>query len=281
MPPDSPGAAPAAAPPLIELDRASAVRGQVRVLDQLSLRIDQGQHTALLGPNGCGKSTLIKLLTRELYPLARADAPPPVRLLGQARWQVDRLRSQLGIVTGDFGANLAAMPELSVEDAVVTGLFASFVVPPFREVTAAQRAQAREALERTHALHLRDRVYAELSTGEARRVLIARALVNRPQALLLDEPSTGLDLVARGRLLAALRGLAVQGVTLVLVTHHIEELVPEIGRVVLLRAGRIVADGPREDVLTPQRLSDAFGGPVRVWRERDARGDHHYLAAAG
>src|SRR5690606_6510098 len=143
----------------------------------------------------------------------RSEGPPPVRILGQSRWQVDRLRTHLGIVTGDFGANLATMPGLSVEDAVLTGLFASFVVPPFREVGSAQRAQALEALERTHALHLRARVYAELSTGEARRVLIARALVNRPRALLLDEPGTGLDVVARARLLATLRALAQQGVT--------------------------------------------------------------------
>ena len=279
--PDPPTATDAIRPPLIELDRASVVRGQVRVLHELSLRIDPGQHTALLGANGCGKSTLIKLLTRELYPLARADGPAPVRLLGQARWQVDRLRSQLGIVTGDFGANLAGMPELTVEDAVLSGLFASFVLPPFREIDAGMRQRAAEALERAHALPLRRRLYAELSTGEARRVLIARALVNRPQALLLDEPGTGLDPVARGRLLAMLRELARAGTTLVLVTHHIEEIVPEIERVIVLRQGRIFADGSRADMLDSALLSAAFDGPVRVWREPDAHGDAHYLAAAG
>ncbi len=268
-------------PPLIELDRASVVRGQVRVLHELSLRIDQGRHTAVLGANGCGKSTLIKLITRELYPLARADGTPPVQVLGQSRWQVDRLRSQLGIVTGDFGAHLADMPELTAEGAVLSGLFASFVVPPFREITDDMRRRAAEALERAHALPLRQRLYAELSTGEARRVLIARALVNRPQALLLDEPGTGLDLVARGHLLAMLRDLARQGVTLVLVTHHIEEIVAEIERVVVLQAGRILADGPRHEVLTGERLSQAFGGPVRVWRETDPHGHENYLAAAG
>src|SRR5690606_17419467 len=102
-------------PALIELDRATVVRGQVRVLDGFSLRIGQGEHTAILGPNGCGKSTLIKLVTRELYPLARAGEAPPVRVLGRARWQVDRLRSQLGIVTGDFGATLAGLDGLSAE----------------------------------------------------------------------------------------------------------------------------------------------------------------------
>jgi len=278
----SPGAAPdAARPPLIELDRASVIRGQVRVLHELSLRIDQGQHTAVLGANGCGKSTLIKLITRELYPLARAGGPPPVQVLGQARWQVDRLRSQLGIVTGDFGAHLADMPQLTAEEAVLSGLFASFVVPPFREISDDMRERAIEALDRAHALPLRRRLYAELSTGEARRVLIARALVNRPQALLLDEPGTGLDLVARGHLLAMLRTLARQGVTLVLVTHHIEEIVPEIERVVVLQAGRVLADGPRRATLTGELLSQAFGGPVRVWQEDDLHGHAHYLATAG
>ena len=270
-----------ARPALIELDRASVIRGQVRVLDELSLRIELGGHTALLGPNGCGKSTLIKLITRELYPLARAGDVPPVRVLGQSRWQVDRLRSQLGIVSSDFGTNLAQMDELSVEDAVLSGLFASFVIPTFIEITQEQRQQARQALERSHALHLRERLYAELSTGEARRVLIARALINRPLALLLDEPTAGLDLVARGQLLGMLRELARDGVTLILVTHHIEEIVPEINRIILLKGGRVLADGTRAELLERDRLSEAFGGMVRVWHDTDAAGDRHYLATAG
>jgi iron complex transport system ATP-binding protein len=256
-----------AATPLIELDRASVVRGQVRVLHALSLRIALGQHTAILGPNGCGKSSFIKLITRELYPLARAGEEAPVRVLGQSRWQVDRLRSQLGIVTGDLSVNLADMPGLDVESAVLSGFFASYVVPPHREVTQAMRDRAREALQLAHALPLLQRPYAELSAGETRRVLIARALVNRPQALLLDEPSTGLDLVARQHLLATMRDLARQGITLVLVTHHIEEIVPEIERVILLRDGQVYADGTREELLADAPLSAVFGGPVRVRRD--------------
>lgn len=250
--------------PLIELDRASVTRGQVRVLHELSLSIAMGQHTAILGPNGCGKSSFIKLITRELYPLARAGGDAPVKVLGQTRWQVDRLRSQLGIVTGDLSGNLADMPGLSVESAVISGFFASYVIPPHREVTDAMRERALEALTLARALPLLERPYAELSAGETRRVLIARALVNRPQALLLDEPSTGLDLIARQHLVDTMRDLARQGITLVLVTHHIEEIVPEIERVVLLRGGRIFADGHRETLLRDEPLSAVFDGPVRV-----------------
>ncbi|MDG2523952.1 ATP-binding cassette domain-containing protein [Stenotrophomonas sp. HITSZ_GD] len=250
--------------PLIELDRASVTRGQVRVLHELSLSIAMGQHTAILGPNGCGKSSFIKLITRELYPLARAGGDAPVKVLGQTRWQVDRLRSQLGIVTGDLSGNLADMPGLSVESAVISGFFASYVIPPHREVTDAMRERAREALALARALPLLERPYAELSAGETRRVLIARALVNRPQALLLDEPSTGLDLIARQHLVDTMRDLAREGITLVLVTHHIEEIVPEIERVVLLRAGRIFADGHPQVLLRDEPLSAVFDGPVRV-----------------
>lgn len=255
---------PASSVPLIELDRACVIRGQVRVLHDLSLRIEQGQHTALLGPNGCGKSSFIKLVTRELYPLAHGDGTVAVRVLGQNRWQVDRLRSQLGIVTGDLSSNLSDMPGLTVEEAVLTGFFASFVVPAFREVTPEMRERARETLAMTGALPLLQRGYAELSAGETRRVLIARALVNRPQALLLDEPSTGLDLIAREQLIATMRELARQGITLVLVTHHIEEIIPEIERVVMLRGGKILADGPRAELLRNGPLSELFGGPIRV-----------------
>lgn len=254
------------ATPLIELDRATVVRGDATVLHALSLRIDAGQHTAILGPNGCGKSTFIKLINRELYPLAR-EGEAPVKILGQDRWNVSALRTQLGLVTGDLTRDLQDMPGLSVEEAVLTGFFASFVLPLDSEITDAMHQRAHEALQRMHATTLAQRAVAEISTGEMRRVLIARALVHRPQALLLDEPTTGLDLVAQHRLLGLLGDLAREGVTLVLVTHHIEEIVPEIDRVILLRNGSVYADGNRAKTLTSENLSAVFGGALQVRQE--------------
>ena len=192
----SPAATPPLAP-LFELDRATVVRGATRVLHDLSLRIPLGQHTAILGPNGCGKSTFIKLISRELYPLAR-EGDAPVKVFGLRRWNVNELRNRLGLVTSDLTRDLQQMPYLRAEDAVITGFFSSFVVPPHRQVDADMRAKARHALEQVRATPLADRQVAELSTGEMRRVLIARALVHEPQALLLDEPTAGLDLWPAG-----------------------------------------------------------------------------------
>ncbi len=262
-------------PPLIELDAASVLRGGQRALDAVSLRLPQGRHTAILGPNGCGKSTFLQLVTRQLYPLAHADGRPAVRILGEHLWDVRAIRSRLGIVTGAMHDDLASLPELQVED-VVLGAFDARLAPlPADEATPAMLAQAAQALARVDATRLAGRAYATLSTGEARRVLVARALVHGPSALLLDEPTTGLDPVARHRLLQSLRGLARGGVTLVLATHHFEELVPEIGHVVLLRGGRVVADGPRAQVLDDALLSQAFGAPLSL----DAQGHVNLLDA--
>ena len=255
-----------AAVPLIELDRATVVRGDAVVLQALTLRIEAGQHTAILGANGCGKSTFIKLISRELYPLAR-EGQTPVQVMGRSRWNINQLRTQLGVVTGDLTRDLQDMPGLTVEEAVLTGFFASLMLPPDAEVSEAMRAGASDALARVGASALAQRQVNGISTGEMRRVLIARALVHRPQALLLDEPTAGLDLVAQGDFLQLMRELAQQGITLVLVTHHIEEIIEEIDRVILLRAGAVYADGDRAKTLTSENLSAVFAGALRVRRE--------------
>ncbi|KRF01947.1 ABC transporter ATP-binding protein [Frateuria sp. Soil773] len=252
--------------PLLELDEASVMLGARHVLDRLSLRIRLGEHTALLGANGSGKSTLVKLIDRQLYPLARDDGRPSVRIFGRDRWSVAELRGLLGIVSPAQQADYAGEHGLTAYDAVVSAFFAARVPGLDQRIDAAMAARAGEALARMHVAHLAERPLASLSTGEARRVLIARALVHRPRALLLDEPCSGLDLVSRRHFLDALRELAQAGTTLLLVTHHIEEIVPEIGHVAMLRHGRLLHHGAKHALLDEARLGETFGQPVQVER---------------
>jgi iron complex transport system ATP-binding protein len=253
--------------PVLELTDATVVLGEVRVLDGLTLTIRGGEHTAIAGPNGAGKSTLMKLLTLQLYPLASASGTPPIRVFGEDRWDVFDLRSRLGIVSADLHdsfvrGNLSG--PISGRDAVLSGFFASQGVFGHQRATDTMRRQADKALESMDVAHLASKVMGEMSTGEARRVLIARALVRKPQALVLDEPTRGLDLVARHRFMERVRAIARQGTTIVLVTHHIDEIIPEIGRVILLRGGRVACDGPKSRVLTAKHLSKTFGAPLKV-----------------
>jgi iron complex transport system ATP-binding protein len=253
---------------LLELNNASVILGATRVLDRLTLSIAVGEHTAILGPNGAGKSTFIKLLTLQQYPATQESASdphgadlPPIRVFGQARWDVFALRSKLGIVSADLHDRFVhgnSNGVLTGLDAVVSGFFATHGVFGHQRVTAAMRHQAVEALERVEAAHLAKATLDTMSTGEARRVLIARALVHHPLALVLDEPTRGLDLVSRHHFMERVRTIARQGTTILLVTHHVEEIIPEIARVILLRQGRIACDGAKASVLTSERLSHAF-----------------------
>lgn len=256
------------AAPLLDIHEASVQRGDRLILDRLSLRLDAGQHTAILGANGSGKSTLIRLIARQIYPLAREDGKPTIQVFGRDRWNVTELRSLIGIVSpavqGDYTNEESP---LEVFDAVVSGFFAARGLWVDHEVTAPMRQHALEALAQVEASHLIGREMASLSTGEARRVLIARALVHRPRALLLDEPCTGLDPASRRRFLESLRQLAQRGVTLLLVTHHVEEILPEIDHVVVLREGQLLRAGSKASVLTDETLSEAFRMPMRVERQ--------------
>ena len=248
--------------PLIEFQDVTVYRGEKIALDGITLSIQAGEHVAILGPNGCGKSTLIKTLTCECYPVA--DAPSRLRIFGRERWEIFELRKRLGVVEPNLpGRSTLHAPG---RDVVLSGFFASSAIWPEMRVTAAMRERADAALAQMEALHLADKEIAEMSAGEARRVLIARALVHAPRVLLLDEPSNALDLAAQDELRRILRALARQGTGILLVTHHLADVLPEIERVVLLREGRIVGDGPKEEMLTEQRLGELFGVRVSLAR---------------
>jgi iron complex transport system ATP-binding protein len=245
-------------PALIEFERVTIMRGATLALDDISLKIGAGEHIAIIGPNGCGKSTFIKAITRECYPLYREGSS--LTILGGDHWNIFELRSLLGIVSSDLMA--VCTRDVTGMDVVLSGFFSSIGIWPHHEVTPRMRARAQQALEQMEVPHLAARFTDEMSSGEARRVLLARALVHDPRALILDEPSTALDLFAQQELRQILRKLAQSGIGIVMVTHHLSDLIPEIDRVILMQRGRIVADGPKREVLTEERLSELFGLPL-------------------
>lgn len=249
----------------MQLTRASVVKDGRRVLDDVSLTIRAGEHTAIVGPNGAGKSMLVSLLTNAERAIAPAGGEPPVRVLGEAVWNLFELRSQLGIVSSALHhhfVNGNSEGSISGEAAVLSGFLSSWGVLRYGSVTGEMRRRAADALRAAGASHLGERMLDEMSSGEARRVLLARAFATAPRVLVLDEPTTGLDMVARHGFMERVRALARKGTTLVLVTHHVEEIVPEIGRIVLLRDGRVAADGARASILTSDHLSPLFGHPI-------------------
>lgn len=258
--------------PFLELNSASVEKNGHRILKNLNLSIYTGEQTAIIGPNGSGKSTLIKLLTRQLYALEPQDGPPPVRIFGEELWNVQELRSSMGIVSNqlqkDFQNNVRH-GHICGLDVVITGFFSSISLFPHQTITEEMRKKAMETLIMMESEHLAKYMLDEMSTGEVQRVLIARALVTEPQVLVLDEPTTGLDMVARSQCMSQIRKIAQNGTTIVLVTHHVDEIFPEIQRVVLLRKGEIALDGPKETIFTSQNLSQVYEHPLELTKHKD------------
>jgi len=253
--------------PVLELINASVKKGDATVLHGLTLRICAGEHTAILGPNGAGKSILLRLLTHEERALPLPDDTSPVRVFGDDRWNVFELRPQLGIVSADLhqrfvGGNSEG--RITGLTAVVSGFIASQGILRYNAITDDMRRRAGEALEKMGASHLSQRLMNEMSSGEARRVLLARALVTNPRALVLDEPTTGLDVVGRHQFMERVRRIVKDGTTLILITHHVEEIIPEIDRVILLSRGRIAGDGPKREMLSEAVLGRVFDGKLIV-----------------
>ena len=251
-------------PPLIEFERVSIIRGNVTAVRDVSLKIGVGEHLAILGPNGCGKSTLVQAISKECNPVVEEGSW--VRVFGRDDWNVFELRKMLGIVSSDLMERCTRM--VSGREIVLSGFFSTIGIWGYQEVTPEMIRSADRALAMMEIPHLADRYTDEMSSGEARRVLLARALVHDPRALILDEPSTALDLAAQYELRGILRKLARSGIGIVMVTHHLSDLIPEIERVILMSQGSVVADGPSPEVLTASRLSELFGRPLELL-ERD------------
>lgn len=245
---------------LIDIRNATIYRGYTRVFDGFSLSIDQSENTAIIGPNGAGKTTLLKVLNRELYPVHQPGSH--VRILGRERWNVWELRRSLGVLSHDLQTHY--LGHVRGIDVVLSGYYASVGVYDHQEFDDEQIAHARRIVEWLGVGDIGDRVFGTMSTGQQRRFLLGRALIHQPRHLVLDEPTGGLDLKAMFQYLGVIRRLMQEGRTILLVTHHIHEIPPEIERVILMSEGRIVGDGRKPEMLTDERLSALFDVPIHV-----------------
>lgn len=245
---------------ILDIQHATVYRGDTCVFLDFSFALHEGEHAAIVGPNGAGKSTLLKLLAGGVHPLPLDETR--ISLFGEEGGNVWDVRKRIGIVSHDLQRDYLICAEgLNV---ILSGYYASNDTYGYQEFTKAQVARAHEVMKELGIESLAGRRFGHLSTGEQRRFLLGRALVHDPLMLVLDEPTSGLDVKACFQYLDLLRAQISKGKTVLLVTHHLHEIPPEIERVVLLKEGKIVADGRKADLLINQRISNLFDCPVSL-----------------
>jgi iron complex transport system ATP-binding protein len=246
--------------PFFEIRNANVWRGDVLALRDLNLSLTSNENVAILGANGAGKSSLLKLMTGEL----RAEARPnsSCELFGEDLWCLEELRHRIGIVMPE---EVSRFDDDEIAGDVVLSVFRG-AYGRTREMrfSASEKQRALNAITTAGVADLRNREFGQLSSGEKRRFLIARSMVHTPEILVLDEPSTALDFAARLVMLGKLRTMTKTTKSIVLVTHDPAEIFPEMDRVILLKAGRIIADGPKRKILTSTTLSKFYGIPIKL-----------------
>ena len=248
---------------IIDFQNITVFQGRNKVLEDFSLTIDESQSTVILGPNGSGKTTLLKLLNRELYIVE--DKVGSLKIFEKDRWNVDELRSNLGVVSQhlQYGYSNSAIG-LYV---VLSGFYSSDGIWQHQEFDDTRLDRAKEVMDLLAISNLKDREFSTMSTGEQRKFLLARSLVNDPAVLVFDEPTSGLDMSTCFQYLEIIRELISMGKKVILVTHHIHEIPPEVTRVILLKEGRVIEDGDKDQILTNTNLTNLFDWPIKVIKE--------------
>lgn len=245
---------------IVSIKNATVFRKDTRVFDDFSLELQLGESVAIIGPNGAGKTTLLKLITRELYPVVKPDSH--LKLFGEERINIWELRKHIGIVSHEFQVGYQAIA--TGLDVVLSAWFGSVGVHGHNHVTPEQTDRAKQIMAELDITSLAEKQYLQLSTGQQRRLLLARALIHEPEVLVFDEPTNGLDLKSGFKLLNEMRQHCQNGTTLILVTHHIQEIIPEIERVVCLKNGKIFEDGKKESLLVDERVSQLYDTQVNI-----------------
>lgn len=245
---------------VIELKHASVRRDGEYILKDVSLSVKEGEKIAVIGPNGAGKSTLINVISRNTYPLRTDDYS--LALFGEERWRIEELKKKIGIVNHTLSWYVNTT--YTVFDIVISGLYAAIGLDFHHVVSDEDRARCEAELTRVGIRHLKDKAMNTLSSGERSRALLARAAITDPPLMLLDEAANALDFPSRSDLRRTISSYAVEGKTIILVTHELSEIIPEIDRIIVMKDGAVFADGKKEEVLTEKLLSEAYGQKIYV-----------------
>jgi iron complex transport system ATP-binding protein len=245
----------------IELKKVSVLRGDRKILDDINLDISSGENVAVIGPNGSGKSTFVKLITGKIYPSYTGN-DTVCRLFGHSRWNMYDLRSMFGIVTNELQHDFHN--EITGFETVLSGFFSSVGISDNHTVTKDMTKKAGDMIDFLDVSSIRNKKLETMSSGEARRFLIARALVNSPKVLVLDEPSNSLDISSSLKLHNIMRKISYTGTKIILITHLVSDIIPEMNRFIFFKGGKIFACGKRNEVFTRDKLSSLFDMKVNL-----------------
>lgn len=248
---------------LVEFENVSLIYDKEAVLEDVTFSISKGEHTLLLGANGSGKSSIIKLIACEIYPSITAKKHKR-EIFGSYLWNINELRSHLGIVTNDLHNKFYfEAPKASGLEVVLSGFFGTLGLFNHQNITQKELEEAKDLMAKLSLTHLIQKEIRTMSTGELRRCIVARAMVRGAKMLLLDEPTVGLDIKAQKEFMLFVEEISKEA-TILLVTHHIEEIFEDIKQVLFIKDGKIYQSGTKEELITSQKLSHLFDTPLEV-----------------
>ncbi len=242
---------------IIEIKNCTIAEGSKIILNDFSLTADEFEHTAIIGPNGSGKSTFIRMLMRDLHPSQAFAKRPEVKVLGRDDWNIFEMRRAVSIISPKFAEQLLLAAPLGTVDAISSSFFGTYGFFADDRASKEQLDETQKIIKSLHLEKLKDSSIEELSTGELRKILIARAMVLKPKLVLLDEPTSGLDVLAQHDFLNYLKKITLQ-TTVLMVTHHLEEIIPNIKKILLIKNGEVFKFGKKEEILTEKNLSELF-----------------------
>ncbi len=235
------------------------------VLEDITLTIHSDEHWVILGANGSGKSTLIKLISNDLYP--NTNYPFKKEIFGKDRWSIFELKKNLGIITNDLHNYFENHGNfLTAYEVILSGYYSTIGIFKHQDFTEQQHTKALEVLAFLELSEIKDKKVHQMSTGQLRRCVIGRALVHNPKAFILDEPTVGLDIKAQYSFIKFIQKLSKKA-SIILVTHHIEEIFPEITHTALMHNKTIFKQGKKEEILTSKNLSEIFDIEIDLQEE--------------